>query len=130
MLFLSRATRRHLEPRLLAALILAVSALGQPAPVAAADEQKILVVYSTRRDTQFSTVGDQTMPGLLERGLGNKVGFDGNALWGKGLGLISMRERLDAVGGSLTIQSRPDRGTRLQIIVPDVAARTTATVAV
>jgi signal transduction histidine kinase len=50
------------------------------------------------------------------------AGFDVNAEWGKGLGLISMQERLDPVGGRLTIQSTPGSGTRLVIVVPDVTA--------
>jgi signal transduction histidine kinase len=35
-----------------------------------------------------------------------------------GLGLLGVRERLDALGGSLRIQSRPGRGVRLSIAVP------------
>ena len=46
------------------------------------------------------------------------VGFDVNANWRKGLGLISMRERLEAVGGSLEIHSAPGAGTRLEVAVP------------
>ena len=46
------------------------------------------------------------------------VGFDVDQTWRKGLGLISMRERLEAVGGSIRIHSRPGAGTRLEIVVP------------
>jgi signal transduction histidine kinase len=46
------------------------------------------------------------------------VGFDVSANWRKGLGLISMRERLEAVGGSLEIHSTPGAGTRLEVAVP------------
>jgi hypothetical protein len=50
--------------------------LGAADLLSAADPQKkVLVVYSTRRDTQFSTVGDQTLPRLLERGLGTKADY-------------------------------------------------------
>jgi two-component system sensor histidine kinase DegS len=49
-------------------------------------------------------------------------GFDaGAALDGKGprgLGMIGMRERLDALGGNLVIRSTPGRGTELRITVP------------
>jgi signal transduction histidine kinase len=57
------------------------------------------------------------------------VGFDVEAQWGKGLGLISMRERLDAAGGTLDLRSSPT-GTRLSITVPLSAAEEPRTVAV
>jgi signal transduction histidine kinase len=50
--------------------------------------------------------------------LDDGVGFDASTMWGKGLGLISMHERLEAVGGSLEIDSKPAHGTRLQVDVP------------
>jgi signal transduction histidine kinase len=46
------------------------------------------------------------------------VGFDVNANWRKGLGLISMQERLEAVGGSFEVFSTPGAGTRLEVAVP------------
>ncbi len=46
------------------------------------------------------------------------VGFDVEAMWGKGLGLVSMRERLDAIGGTLQIHSRIGAGTRVEARVP------------
>lgn len=47
------------------------------------------------------------------------AGFDvDSATHRKGLGLISMKERLRLVGGSLTIRSRPTRGTQLDIQIP------------
>jgi signal transduction histidine kinase/ActR/RegA family two-component response regulator len=46
------------------------------------------------------------------------VGFDVDNAVGTGLGLISMNERLDAVGGSLEIRSKPGVGTELTIRVP------------
>ena len=47
----------------------------------------------------------------------NGTGFDVAAAWGKGLGLISMRERLDALGGTLDISSGPGVGTRIDVEV-------------
>jgi hypothetical protein len=35
-----------------------------------------------------------------------------------GLGLLGMRERIHAVGGSLEIESAPSRGTTIELIVP------------
>src|SRR5262249_33681608 len=39
-------------------------------PAAGADEpqKRVLVVYSSRRDTQLPTIGDREMPGLLAEG--------------------------------------------------------------
>jgi len=50
------------------------------------------------------------------------VGFDPNAISlrpeGRGHGLLGIRERLNAVGGSVQINSAPGRGTELEISVP------------
>jgi signal transduction histidine kinase len=51
------------------------------------------------------------------------TGFDVAAAWGRGLGLISMRERLDSLGGTLAISSSPGVGTRIDV---DVALHATA----
>lgn len=57
-------------------------------------------------------------------------GFDVNAVWGKGLGLVSMEERLEAIGGTLHIRSTPGAGTRLEAAVPLPVVGGPATVAV
>ena len=46
------------------------------------------------------------------------VGFDVDASWGKGLGLISIGERIEAIGGTLDLRSTPGGGTSLTINVP------------
>jgi signal transduction histidine kinase len=46
------------------------------------------------------------------------VGFDVEKAWGKGLGLISIRERVEASAGTVTVASAPDRGTCFTIRVP------------
>ena len=51
------------------------------------------------------------------------VGFDVDAAMGKGLGLVSMRERLEAIGGALEISSKPGTGTRLEVRVPLTAVQ-------
>jgi len=43
---------------------------------------------------------------------------DGPTSPGPALGLSSMRERADAVGGTLTIRSVPGAGTRVRLSVP------------
>jgi two-component system, NarL family, sensor histidine kinase UhpB len=49
-------------------------------------------------------------------------GFDSSqvhmATGRKGLGLVAMRERAGAIGGTLSIESRPDQGTEISIRLP------------
>jgi len=58
------------------------------------------------------------------------VGFDVDASWGKGLGLVSMDERVEAIGGTLEVHSKPGAGTRLEVIVPLRTVQDAASVAV
>jgi two-component system sensor histidine kinase DegS len=58
------------------------------------------------------------------------TGFDVQSRFGSGLGLISMKERLEALGGTLTIRSAPRTGTRLKIQVRYDGARTAKSIAV
>jgi signal transduction histidine kinase len=46
------------------------------------------------------------------------VGFDVDAAWRSGLGLISMNERVEAIGGNFELRSSPGAGTRLEVRVP------------
>ena len=41
-----------------------------------------------------------------------------SARGGEGLGFVSMRERVRLVGGDLSVQSEPSRGTRIEVRVP------------
>ncbi len=50
-------------------------------------------------------------------------GFRRRDCRGKGLGLISMQERARLVRGKLRVQSRPGKGTTIEVRVPAVAAR-------
>jgi signal transduction histidine kinase len=45
-------------------------------------------------------------------------GFDVETAWGTGLGLMSMSERVEVVGGTLQVRSQPGAGTRLEVKVP------------
>jgi len=45
-------------------------------------------------------------------------GFDVDAAWGTGLGLMSMSERVEAIGGTLQVRSSPGAGTHLEVRVP------------
>src|SRR4030095_7230744 len=52
------------------------------------------------------------------------VGFDLRTLKaGRGLGLVSMRERVELISGSLTIKSAPGEGTCVEVRVPMVSRR-------
>lgn len=48
----------------------------------------------------------------------NGRGFVPARVEGKGLGLLSMEERARGLGGSLTVESKPYRGTRLVVQIP------------
>ncbi len=54
------------------------------------------------------------------------LGFDVEAEWGTGLGLLSMTERLESINGAVTIHSRRGSGTRVEVSVPLPAVRETA----
>jgi signal transduction histidine kinase len=56
---------------------------------------------------------------LLLRILDDGVGFD-SQLESAGLGLVTMRERLNAVGGTINITSSPTTGTAIEAWVPFV----------
>jgi PAS domain S-box-containing protein len=46
------------------------------------------------------------------------VGFDVDRVQRRGLGLVTMRERLELIGGSLSIMTRPGAATHLHIMAP------------
>jgi len=56
--------------------------------------------------------------GLTLSVVDNGVGFDVEAAWSKGIGLVSMKERVEAVGGSLEIRSSTGAGTSVEVTVP------------
>jgi PAS domain S-box-containing protein len=58
------------------------------------------------------------------------VGFDEqDAMGRRGLGLISMRERMQLVGGAFSIESKPGGGTTIRARVPFIAEEQRASVA-
>jgi signal transduction histidine kinase len=46
------------------------------------------------------------------------IGFDPEAAESNGFGLIGMRERAAAIGGVLHVDSRPNVGTRVEVVIP------------
>lgn len=61
--------------------------------------------------------------------LDDGAGFDVAAAWGKGIGLATMRERVEAIGGTLMIHSTPGDGTRVDVTVP-ISAKEAGAIAV
>jgi signal transduction histidine kinase len=59
--------------------------------------------------------------GIRLRVVDDGVGFDPDgpgASSSGGFGLVSMRERAHAVGGQITIESEPNRGTSVEVVLP------------
>ena len=79
--------------------------LGNVAKHAGAREARV-TLEARGRDISLSIVDDGS-------------GFDpGEARSGRGLGLLSLDERVRLVGGRLTVDTQPLRGTELRIVVP------------
>jgi signal transduction histidine kinase len=74
------------------------------------------VTHGAARAVSITLTGDET--GLTLVIADDGVGFNVNSPSEHGLGLTSMRERLEPLGGMLKIRSTPGAGTRLEITVP------------
>ncbi len=82
------------------------------------------IKYSQAKEVSVHLAGGPQ--GLTLSVVDDGVGFDVDAVWGKGLGLVSMKERLEAIGGSLEIRSHPGASTTVLAMVPfDVVGQTT-----
>ena len=86
------------------------------------------VKYSHARQVSVNLTG--TAAGVVLTVADDGVGFDVEAAWGKGLGLISIGERLEAIGGTFRIQSEAGSGTRLEVVIPPRVVEGAETVAV
>jgi signal transduction histidine kinase len=84
--------------------------------------------YSKARQVTLRLRGeaDQVVLTIVDDG----VGFDVDEAWGRGLGLISMEERLEALGGSVDIRSKGGGGTAIEVRVPFRASAATDAAAV
>jgi signal transduction histidine kinase len=51
------------------------------------------------------------------------VGFDVNGAWDRGLGLVSMTERVESIGGAMSIRSSPGAGTSIEVQAPIAAGQ-------
>ena len=74
------------------------------------------IKYSKANTVSVRLFGDP--PGIALTVADDGTGFDVAGAWGTGLGLVSMEERIEAVGGTLEIRSRPGTGTLLIARVP------------
>jgi len=79
------------------------------------------IKHSGARNITVQLKGDKEAIALTV--IDDGAGFDVDAAAGKGLGLISMHERAESVGGMLRVVSRKGAGTRLQVTVPFRAPR-------
>ena len=75
-----------------------------------------IIKHSSAREVSIELVGSDV--GLLLTIADDGKGFESERVSNTGLGLISMAERLQDIGGSLKIWSREGAGTRLEITVP------------
>jgi signal transduction histidine kinase len=74
------------------------------------------IKHSGARTIRIQLKGDNDLIALTI--VDDGAGFDVSGAAGKGLGLISMYERAESVGGTLSVASRKGAGTRLQVTVP------------
>jgi signal transduction histidine kinase len=73
--------------------------------------------HSSARSVLFRLTGGPNRLRLEIRDKG--IGFDAKqAAYDSGLGLVSMRERMNLVGGTLSIRSKPGQGTTVEASVP------------
>jgi signal transduction histidine kinase len=129
-------TRRDEEP-FDVALVQAVEEIGQrlgtrivveadPAPGIVPDRQEQLLRIVREAVTNAARHGNPSLVhvaftngGVLNLSVEDDgIGFDPDTLETKGFGLVGMRERAAAIGGELRIESRPNAGTRIQLVVP------------
>jgi signal transduction histidine kinase len=84
--------------------------------------------HSEARNVSVDLIG--TSDGIALTIVDDGVGFDVDAAWRRGLGLISVRERVEAIGGTFALRSSPGAGTRLEVSVPVPISHATNTVSV
>jgi signal transduction histidine kinase len=106
-------THEHVPPRLPQEPMLCLYRIAQEALQNA-------LKHSSARAIEMRLAG--TAGGLTLTVTDDGAGFDVKSTEGRGLGLISMRERLEAVGGTLRIDSVEGRGTRVEAVVPAIGA--------
>jgi signal transduction histidine kinase len=69
-------------------------------------------------EVELAWEGDQVTLSLADNGRG----FNPATTNGKGVGLRSMRERVEALGGQLSVTSQPGAGTQITVRCKKIAA--------
>jgi len=113
-----RFTHANVPPLLPQEVTLALYRVVQEAlrnASAHSEAQQVYVHLEGRAGALFMTIED------------DGIGFEVADGIGDGLGLVSMRERLDPVGGALTITSTPGAGTRIEVVVADLISSASLT---
>lgn len=80
------------------------------------------------RHSRAETVRIDLHGGLSELSLtvrDDGVGFDPGHLSNRGLGLIGIQERVHELGGTVSVESQPGKGTVLRAVIPLTAERST-----
>jgi signal transduction histidine kinase len=75
-----------------------------------------IVKHAEAAEISIEFVADQRWFQILIADDG--AGFDSSAPRPNGNGLINMRKRLEAIGGSLDLQTRPGAGTQIRMMIP------------
>jgi signal transduction histidine kinase len=81
-------------------------------------------MHNTVKHAQARWIGlrlDTTASGLVLEIVDDGKGFDTSGSFPGHLGLISMRERMTNLGGTLTVDSQPGEGTTVRAQLPRTA---------
>lgn len=73
---------------------------------------------ATNAEVILEREGPRLLCTVRDNGIGFNTGDSPNATPVTGLGLLGIRERVDSIGGTLLLQSKPGKGTQLLINIP------------
>ena len=80
--------------------------------------RELLINVARHAGTQEARVGLRAEGDILALNVEDRgLGFDGDRVRA-GFGLLSIRERVEALGGRLEIDTQVGRGTRARLVVP------------
>jgi signal transduction histidine kinase len=83
---------------------------------------------ATSAHLRLTTVGRDTVLTIADDGVGFTASVEStgeHAVQMGGLGLLTMRERATAIGGTIRIESQPGEGTMIEVLVPPESERRT-----